>query len=225
MGRKGVIQFWDRYAKSFTGFYSSRSIVDLLFRQGIIRREEKALSLLGGRPGATVLDLGCGPGKQVIKAVQNGASLAVGVDAAPEMLQFARQEAKTAGVENEVEFHLSDIFSYQDDRVFDIIWALGVFDYVPDPDRLVRIMAKLSNGIVAASFRRIWVFRFPFRKLVYCLRKSPAYFYSAGRVRAIFERNGLTDVKVEVIDRALYFVTGKVGKQPSNPGQPASAGN
>ena len=212
MEKESVVQFWDRYAKVFTGFYSSRSIVDLLFRQAILRREEKALLLLGTKPGATVLDIGCGPGKQVIKAVQNGASFAVGVDAAPEMLQIARQEAKAAGVENKVEFHLSDFFSYQDDRVYDIVWALGVFDYVPDPDRLVRKMAEFSNGIVAASFRRIWVFRYPFRRLLYHFRGSPVYFYPAGRVRAFFERNGLTDVKVETGDRALYFVTGKVAK-------------
>ena len=210
MDESGTIGFWRRYAERFSGFYTSESLIDTLFRQGIKLREQRLSNVIESMPGAKVLDLGCGPGRQVIDAINRGASLAVGVDAAPEMLDIAGEATREAGVRDRVELHLKDIFEYRDERKYDLVWALGVFDYMPDPDKLVQVMANYSSNMIAASFRRIWVLRYPIRKLTYHLRKCPVFFNTKGQIVSLFERNGLKEVNVEKVDPAVYFATGKV---------------
>jgi len=92
------------------------------------------------------------------------------------------------------------------------VWALGVFDYVSDPNLLVQTMVRLSGRLVAASFRRIWVVRYPFRKLLYELRGIPVHFFRRGEIEGLLRKNGVIDVRVERIDRAMYLATGRVVK-------------
>jgi hypothetical protein len=93
--------------------------------------------------------------------------------------------------------------------MFDIVWALGVFDYMAEPDRLLQMMKRRSKALIAATFRRRWVLRYPARKILYQLRGSPAYFYGRGELERLFRRNGFDHVEIDRIDRALYFVTAR----------------
>jgi 2-polyprenyl-3-methyl-5-hydroxy-6-metoxy-1,4-benzoquinol methylase len=103
------------------------------------------------RDGARLVDLGCGGGQLCIHAAQLGWS-AVGVDAAPAMLEEAR--ANAGGLEIEWiagGFDESGLAGGESDAVT----ALGLIEYLPDDDALFAEAARLlrPGGRFAVSCR------------------------------------------------------------------------
>ena len=86
--------------------------------------------------GATVLDLGCGGGTDLLIAAQmvGSSGRVIGVDMTPSMLERARASAGEMGLSN-VELHESLIESLPvDDASVDVVISNGVIDLVPDKD-------------------------------------------------------------------------------------------
>jgi SAM-dependent methyltransferase len=71
---------------------------------------EEMMDLAKVGPGDVVYDLGCGDGRLVIAAAKRGARKAVGVDIDPERIREARENARSAGVEEKVTFIEGDLF-------------------------------------------------------------------------------------------------------------------
>jgi SAM-dependent methyltransferase len=86
--------------------------------------------------GATVLDLGCGAGTDLLIAAQmvGPSGKVIGVDMTPSMLARARASAEEMGLAN-VELHESLIESLPvPDASVDVVISNGVIDLVPDKD-------------------------------------------------------------------------------------------
>jgi arsenite methyltransferase len=86
--------------------------------------------------GATVVDLGCGAGTDLLIAAQmvGPAGRAIGIDMTPSMLERARNSAREMGLEN-VELHEGLIESLPlEDESVDVVISNGVIDLVPDKD-------------------------------------------------------------------------------------------
>ena len=62
------------------------------------------------RPTDVVYDLGCGDGRMVIAAAKKFGARGVGVDLDPARIKEARANARKAGVEQLVSFHVGDMF-------------------------------------------------------------------------------------------------------------------
>jgi arsenite methyltransferase len=87
--------------------------------------------------GATVLDLGCGAGTDLLIAAQmvGPSGHVIGIDMTPAMLRVARSSAVEMGVADRVELHESLIESLPlPDAEVDIVISNGVIDLVPDKD-------------------------------------------------------------------------------------------
>ena len=87
-------------------------------------------------PGATVLDLGCGAGTDLLIAAQmvGPEGRVIGVDMTPPMLDHARQSAAAMGLAN-VALHESLIESVPvEDASVDVVISNGVIDLVPDKE-------------------------------------------------------------------------------------------
>jgi arsenite methyltransferase len=86
--------------------------------------------------GATVLDLGCGAGTDLLIAAQmvGPAGRAIGIDMTESMLNRARTSAQAIGLAN-VELHhgLVEHLRLEDESV-DIVISNGVIDLVPDKE-------------------------------------------------------------------------------------------
>lgn len=90
-------------------------------------------------PGATVLDLGCGAGTDLLIAAQMAgpSGRAIGVDMTPSMLARARESAEAMGLAN-VELHESLIESLPAaDASVDVVISNGVLDLVPDKEAVL----------------------------------------------------------------------------------------
>ncbi len=87
--------------------------------------------------GATVLDLGCGAGTDLLIAAEmvGPEGHVIGVDLTPGMLKLAMASAREMGVADRVELHESLIESLPlPDAEVDIVISNGVIDLVPDKD-------------------------------------------------------------------------------------------
>ena len=87
--------------------------------------------------GATVLDLGCGAGTDLLIAAQmvGPSGHVIGVDMTPGMLERAMASAREMGVADRVELHQSLIESLPlPDAEVDIVISNGVIDLIPDKD-------------------------------------------------------------------------------------------
>ena len=84
---------------------------------------------LGLKPGARVLDVGCGWGSFVCNAARNYGVEAVGITLSGEQADYARQRADDEGVGDRVEIRIQD---YRDvaDGPFDAIASIGMAEHV-----------------------------------------------------------------------------------------------
>ena len=145
--------------------------------------------------GKTVLDIGCGSGRYAVEFAKRGAKRIVGVDYAKGMLALARDYARAEGVEDRCEFLEGDFTTAVMDETFDVVIAIGVFDYQDRPREFMRRMADRCRGKVIASFPGRSLVRMPLRKLRYWMSDCPVLFYREEEVRALSD--GFS--KVEII--------------------------
>jgi SAM-dependent methyltransferase len=103
-------------------------------------------------PGASVLDLGCGPGTITVDLARRVApGLVIGLDAADEVVDRAAAGAREAGVDN-VQFVVGDAYSLDyPDGAFDVVHAHQLLQHVADPVAVLREMRRVarSTGVVA----------------------------------------------------------------------------
>jgi cyclopropane-fatty-acyl-phospholipid synthase len=84
---------------------------------------------LADRPGARLLDVGCGWGSMAVHAAREYGAKAVGITLSPSQERSAREYARDAGVGQQVEVRMQD---YRDLRgeTFDAISSIGMFEHV-----------------------------------------------------------------------------------------------
>jgi len=101
------------------------------------------------RPGASVLDVGCGPGTITVDIAARVAPGRVrGVEPVPEPLEHARAHA--AGVAG-VEFALGDVYALAEpDATWDVVHAHQVLQHLTDPVAALREMLRVCrpDGVV-----------------------------------------------------------------------------
>lgn len=105
---------------------------DFIFGTFLRTSEGKIMNLAGIKTGDTVLDVGCGPGALSRHAKkQAGQSGKVhGIDAAPEMIEFARQKAAVKGIEVEYHLGVAEALPFAD-ATFDVIISRLVIHHLP----------------------------------------------------------------------------------------------
>ena len=88
-------------------------------------------------PGSSVLDYGCGTGRSALDHARRGCSVTA-YDLSPNMLSFAQTKAKQIGMNIEFASTPSQLI----DRTWPLVTCIGVLDYYPDPNPLLR---ELNN--------------------------------------------------------------------------------
>jgi SAM-dependent methyltransferase len=175
----------------------------------VLQRVEKTRETLEGIEGFTVLDVGCGSCRNSALFADLGARRVVGIDFSAPVLELAREYARAARVVEQCEFIQADFLDYPFHETFDVVVALGVFDYIADSVRALKRMTELANDKVVASFPGVSPIRAPLRKLCYALRGCPVYFYTGAGLRQICHEAGLAKFRIDKLASSGYMLVGR----------------
>jgi SAM-dependent methyltransferase len=195
-----VETYFQQRAERFHALYEEEAAwprwLNHWLRAGLYERAEIASREVTAFPGASVLDVGCGSGRNSVLFIKAGAGRVLGIDMAENMVNLARQFSRKNSTSDRTEFICADFMQYGSKERFDHAVALGVFDYIAEPVAALAKMASLAREKVVASFPGRSAFRAPFRKLRYAMRGCPVYFYTEADLRSIFTQAGMPQAKI-----------------------------
>lgn len=138
-----------------------------------------------------------------------GAARVVGLDFAPGMVAFSREMAEEMNLTDRCEFVCSDFSSFASDDGFDIVLALGFFDYAQDPLPFLKKICGLTNRVFLASFPRNGVLWRIQRKIRYhWIKRCPVYNYTIPQVEQLYREASLPLWKIVPMRRGLFAVAG-----------------
>jgi ubiquinone/menaquinone biosynthesis C-methylase UbiE len=195
---------WD--AAGFAAIYSSDSLasrwLNRLFRRAIFARYEIAMRESGDVAGKSILDIGCGSGVYSIELARRGARRVLGLDFSEPMLDLARRAAREAGTGDAAAFVRGEFLAHDfGDEAFDVSIAMGVFDYLEQAQPFLTKMARLTRGVLLASFPRFSPVRGTARRLRYRLTgRGDVFYYTAEGVSALAARAGLARHRLVRLD-------------------------
>src|SRR5947209_16207062 len=182
-------------AQEFDDLYEDERLLVRLLRPGLLRRRELAVQTVRSYSAPSVLDVGCGSGRVGELVLAAGADYYLGVDFAEPMIELARQ--RLARFEERIELVCGDFLEVPIERSFDVILALGLFDYLPDADRFARRMFELcaDGGAMVASFPAWSLVKGPVRKVRYeWIGDCPIFNYSRERLDEMLRGAGFDSV-------------------------------
>lgn len=201
-----VRKYFDSAATAFDSLYSESRMnpverwMNRTFRRDISERFLLTLEHVRRHHAESVLDVGCGSGRYAAALLDMGVQHVTGIDVSPEMIALARKAV--AGREGSSEFVVTPFEHYQPDRQFDVVVAMGFFDYVQDPIPVLGRMRALARHSVVASFPSISWYRTPIRKARYMHKKCPVYFYRPEDIRLMSLNAGFTRQETVSIEGA-----------------------
>ena len=200
--------FFDHYARDFSAIYGNKQtlvngVVNSWLRRSMRLRYEMTIAGCDPIQGASVLDVGCGPGHYSIELARRGASRVLGIDFADSMLTIARDAATQAGVTRSCTFERIDFFQHSFGERFDYVIAMGFMDYVADPVSVVRKAIGLAKRKTFFSFPLDGGFLAWQRKLRY-KRRCDLYMYSDESVRRVLSEAGAASFSIKPIARDLF---------------------
>lgn len=192
-----VQSYWDARSELFGNYYKKPSSFDRIFRKGVYERQAIAVKGCKEIPNATVLDVGSGPGVNSVSLIKNaGASRIFGVDFAQHMIDYANNTVREEGVADKCSFVLGDVLTYDfGDKKFDYSYALGVFDYVEDAQKLLTRMSQLSTKSFMASWPENGL-RMALRRYRYT---CPLFHYTEQQIIDLHKKAGIPANKLEII--------------------------
>ena len=208
---EGAQRYFDSVPRQWDALYSHENrlkyLINNLLRKGLYERHRLTFEHCGDLSGATVLDIGCGTGRYSIECVKRGASRVVGIDFAPSMVEFSRKIAQQMGVSDKCEFICDDFLTYPFEESFDVVLALGFFDYIKNPEPVFRKVAQLKPSKFLASFPRftpIWGAQRMIR--YYWIRKCPVYNYTMKRLERLYQDTPFQNYQIISCEKGFFGV-------------------
>jgi SAM-dependent methyltransferase len=194
-------------AQAFDDLYEDERPLVRLLRPGLFRRRRLAVETVRSYDQPAVLDVGCGSGRIGEFVLEAGAARYVGIDFAEEMIDLAR--ARLDRYPERTELLLEDFLDASIEGSFDVVLALGLFDYLPEPHRYSRKMFSLCapGGCVVGSFPTWSPVKGPVRMVRYeWIGDCPIFNYSRRELELMFGGAGFDPVEIITPGRSGYLV-------------------
>ena len=194
-------------AQQFDDLYEDERLLVRLLRPGLLRRRNLAVETVREYQRPRVLDVGCGSGRIGEFVLEAGAGHYVGVDFSEPMIELAG--ARLEPFSHRVELLVEDFLKAELEGPFDVILALGLYDYLPDPHSFTRRMFSLSapRGCVVGSFPTFSLLKGPVRKVRYeWIGDCPIFNYSDRELELMFGASGFSPVEIRSPGRSGYLV-------------------
>jgi len=206
-----VQKHFDEDSRRFDGIYSEnksgyQTFIDTRIRGVVMERLRLTRALAPAASDFSLLDVGCGSGRYGIALARLGAGRALGLDFAPRMIALARAGAEEAGVTAKCEFQVGDFLSFKTSERFDLVLAMGYFDYIREPAPHLEGMLAACAGHLLASFPKRWEWRVPIRRARFAFSGSYVRFYDRGEVERLARAAGLGAEQSYLLDFGRDYV-------------------
>jgi ubiquinone/menaquinone biosynthesis C-methylase UbiE len=209
----GAQKYFDRVPEQWDAFYSHENwfkyLINRLLRRGLYERHRLTFENCGDLSGAKVLDIGCGSGRYSIECARRNADRVVGIDFAPSMINLSQEIARQMNVSNKCEFICGDFLTYPFKESFDIVLALGFFDYIKAPEQLFKKIARMNPRKFIASFPKftpVWGLQRAIR--YHCIKKCPIYNYTREQLLQLYREAPFQNYQVVPCGRGFFGVAG-----------------
>jgi 2-polyprenyl-3-methyl-5-hydroxy-6-metoxy-1,4-benzoquinol methylase len=213
---KKVVNYFTRAALTFDALYTERKmgsfmrLINRHFRRDIYERYILCMEHIQKHNAKTVLDVGCGSGRYAKGLSEVGVKRILGIDFSYKMIELAKENVKNIQESNRIfEFICFDFMEFNTKETYDIVIAMGFFDYIKESIPVLIKMRQLSNHSVIVSFPSFSFYRTLIRKIRYYLKRCPVYFYKPEMINNFAVKAGFTNCNVKKIKGAGmdYFVT------------------
>ena len=201
-----IAQYWNDIAHKFDAIYTGDKSplargLDRWLRRDIYQRFDWVMREAG--PSADlhdmrICDVGCGSGRFVASLAKRGAQV-TGVDFAPEMLKLGAQLAEAQGVADRCQWVLSDVLDWKTSERFDLVIAIGFWDYVADPLPRLQVIRSLTKTTFLSAWPRAATLRSAIRKVRLKVDGCPVYFFTLAQVQDYLQRAGFRVERHEVL--------------------------
>ncbi|MHB2000836.1 MAG: class I SAM-dependent DNA methyltransferase [Solirubrobacteraceae bacterium] len=184
-------------AQQFDDLYEDERPLARWLRPGLFRRRQLAVETVRACEQPRVLDVGCGSGRIGEFVLEAGAARYLGIDFSEPMIELARQRLDRFA--DRTELVVEDFIEARIDGAFDVVLAVGLFDYLPEPHRFVRRMHELcaAGGAVVGSFPAWSLLKGPARKVRYeVIGDCPIFNYTRRELELMFGAAGFERVEV-----------------------------
>jgi SAM-dependent methyltransferase len=191
-----VKEHFRRKALSFDALYDEQRLLQRKLRPGLIRRRQLAVEAVESYDSPRVLDIGCGSGRVGEFVLAAGAGEYVGVDFSDTMLALAAERLKPYG--KQVRLVEGDFLEADLSGPFEIVLALGFFDYIPDTAPFLKRIGELCSGSLVASFPGWSRLKGPIRKLRYeLLHRVKIFDYTEPQLRQMLAGAGFSEIRID----------------------------
>lgn len=193
-------------ARQFDDLYEDERPLVRLLRPGLFRRRALAVQTVGECGHPAVLDVGCGSGRIGEFVLQEGAASYVGIDFSEPMIDLAR--SRLGRFEDRVTLVTDDFLTAPLHGSFDVILALGLFDYIPNPDTFaIRMFERCApGGCVVGSFPAWSLLKGPMRKVRYeWIGDCPIFNYQRPGLERLFRSAGFARVELHTPGRSGFL--------------------
>lgn len=194
-------------ARTFDDLYEDERLLTRRLRPGLVRRRQLAVDTVRACAGPRVLDVGCGSGRIGEFVLEAGASEYLGIDFAEPMIELARSRLNRFGPR--AKLVVEDFLTARIPERFDVVLALGLFDYVPEADLYARRMFErcAERGCLVASFPAWSPLKGPIRKLRYeWIGNCPIFNYSREGLEEMLRESGFQRREIASPANSGYLV-------------------
>ena len=198
---------FEEHAHQFDDLYEDERWLVRTLRPGLFRRRKLAVDTVAAYGTPRVLDVGCGSGRIGEFVLEAGAGHYVGVDFSEPMIEMSR--ARLNRFADRTDLIVDDFLTADLHGPFEVILAVGLFDYLPEPHRFTRRMFELCapGGCVVGSFPAWSLLKGPVRKVRYVwIGDCPIFNYSRRELELMFGASGYDRVEIASPGRSGYLV-------------------
>jgi SAM-dependent methyltransferase len=200
---------FEERAHQFDDLYEDERWLVRTLRPGLFRRRKLAVDTVRAFDAPRVLDVGCGSGRIGEFVLEEaGTRHYVGVDFSEPMIELARARLQQR-FGDRTDLLVDDFLTAPLDGPFEVILAVGLFDYLPEPHLFARKMFDLTapGGCVVGSFPTWSLIKGPVRKVRYeWIGNCPIFNYSRRELELMFGASGFGRVEVQSPGRSGYLV-------------------
>jgi SAM-dependent methyltransferase len=193
-------------AQQFDDLYEDERPLVRLMRPGLFRRRQLAVDTVAAYGHPAVLDVGCGSGRIGEFVLEAGACRYVGIDFSEPMIELARARLTRFG--DRVTLVTGDFLTTPLEGHFDVVLALGFFDYIPNAEAFAARMFDHATpgGCVVGSFPAWSLLKGPVRKVRYeWLGDCPIFNYDRPGLTQLFQTAGFGRVELQTPGRGGFL--------------------